>query len=134
MDEQIFISDNIDVNISNIKKLSLGSFDVIVREFKTVDGVRMCVVFVDALVNKITVQDNIIRPCVEAKYRYKIANIANIKNVLMDLLSACDVKEEPYLSTAVSNVMFGETILLMRKARGRSCIYRKIPSLHYAQK
>lgn len=113
MDEQIFISDDLDVNISNIKRLSLGSFDVITREFKTVGGVRMCVVFVDALVNKLTVQNNIIRPCVEAKFRFGTAGIENIKNILLDLLSACDVKEEPYLSNALSHVMFGETVLLM---------------------
>lgn len=113
MDEQIFISDNLDINISNIKRLALGSFDIITREFKTVNGLRMCVVYVDALVNKVTVQDNIIRPCVEAKFRYKTANIENIKNVLLDLLSAGDVKEEPYLTTGLQNVIFGETMLMM---------------------
>lgn len=113
MDEQIFISDNLDVNISQIKRLILGSFDIITREFKTLNGVRMCVVYVDALVNKVTVQDNIIRPCVEVKFRYRTADIESIKNVLQDLLSAGDVKEEPYLTTGLQNVIFGETLLLM---------------------
>ncbi|MEI6101854.1 MAG: spore germination protein, partial [Eubacteriales bacterium] len=113
MDETIYISRDLDANIAKIKELTLGSFDVITRVFTTEHGVRMCVVFIDGLVNKITIQDNVIRPLVEAKFRLKASDIQNIKDVLNDILSAGDVKEEPFLNTGVRKVMFGGTLLLM---------------------
>lgn len=113
MDKNIFISSDLTENIKNIKKITLGSFDIIVREFRTVNGVRMSVVYVDALVNKITIQGNIIKPCVEAKFRLKDIKISNIKNIFQDVLSAGDVKEEAMLSNGISEVMFGQTLLLM---------------------
>ena len=113
MDENICISQDLDQNIAKIKEITLGSFDVITRVFTTAGGVRMCVVFIDGLVNKVTIQDNVIRPCVEAKFRQKAVNIGSIRDILEDLLSAGDVKEEPFLSTGIRKVMFGGTFLLM---------------------
>lgn len=109
----IFINNDLDINIRIIKKITLGSFDVITREFRTVNGVRMCVVYVDALVNKVTVQEHIIKPCIEAKFRLKNVDIHTIKSIFQDVLSAGDVKEEAMLSTGIGEVMFGETMLLM---------------------
>lgn len=113
MEQNIFVSRDLDENVTMIKKITLGSFDVTTRLFTTAGGVRMCVAFIDGLVNKVTIQENVIRPCVEAKYRLKDVNVDSIKNVLEDILSAGDVKEEPFLNKGIRMVMYGGTLLLM---------------------
>jgi len=113
MDENIFISDDLDENISKVKEITLGSFDIISRVFTTVNGARMCAFFVDGLTNKVTIQDNIIRPLVELKYREGNEGIRGIRDVLLDLLSAGDVKEEPSLTAGIDKFLCGETLLLM---------------------
>ena len=115
MNENIFVDQDLNINIANIKKITLGSFDIVSREFKTVSGTRMCVFYVDGLVvnGKLTIHDNIIRPCIEAKYRMNTSGIKDIKGILEDLLSAGDVKEEPSLTTCIAKLLCGDTLLFM---------------------
>jgi spore germination protein KA len=113
LNENIFIERDLDKNIANIKKLTLGSFDVVSREFTTVSGARMCLFFVDGLVAKQTIHDNIIKPCLEASFRMAAVSIRDIVDVLVKLLSAGDVKEDHSLSSCITKMLSGDTILMM---------------------
>lgn len=117
MDENIFVSVNIDDNIRKVKEVTLGSFDIISREFQTKNGKRICLFYVNGLTLSQTIQDNIIRPLVEIKYRVKSGGIEDIHDLLSDLLSAGEVSEEPSLSVGIEKFLCGETLLLMEGQR-----------------
>ena len=107
------ISENIDELYEQLGDIFSNCFDIVRRELTDVDGRRAILVFSDGLVNKDTIQDNVIRPLLGFSFDVAEKRVANIADMRLRLLSPVDVKSEPSLRQAVQMVLYGDTALFI---------------------
>lgn len=110
------ISENIDELYEQLGDIFSNCFDIVRRELTDVDGRRAILVFSDGLVNKDTIQDNVIRPLLGFSFDVAEKRVANIADMRLRLLSPVDVKSEHSLRQAVQMVLYGDTALFIEGA------------------
>ena len=103
-------------NIAKVKKkldeIFQGCFDVGRREITTLDGRSAIVMFIDGLVNKETIQNDVIRPLLGFSFDSQIRPSAdNLNELKAALLSPVDVRMQKDFDSAVMACLSGDTVL-----------------------
>ena len=110
---------NIDKVRKQLDDMFEGCFDIGRREIRTIDGRDAIVMFIDGLVNKDTIQNDVIRPLLgfsfDAQDRPSAENLRELKE---KLLSPVDVKLEPDFDAAITACLSGDTALFIDKMSG----------------
>lgn len=109
-----YLKSSLDYNLKELSKCFGSSFDIVIRRITSINGIRMAIIYIDGLTNKDHIHDNIIKPCIEIKFRIdknqdKIVDIEDFKEYL---LSAGDIKGEKCIGTLVQKCLCGDTLLL----------------------
>lgn len=100
-------------NIDYIEKQTGCCFDISKRTFFTAKGKKTAVFYVDGLVNKDIINQDIIKPLLEIRYASRTPDIKDIGDILKDVLSASDVRRIFDCDTAIEKLLSGDTILFM---------------------
>lgn len=93
-------------------------FDVVRRPVQDVLGRQALVVFVDGLVTKETIQEDILRPLVGSVCRQGEGGYATLRETAAALLTCADVKEESDVEAAVTKCLSGDTLLVLEGCPG----------------
>lgn len=115
--EEIPTSENLEKNLNTLKEIFKDCDDVVYRTFKV--GVeqknKLAVIFIDGLVDKDTIHDNVLRPLMQEardkepeKVRKGLFELVKEGNV-----SVGEIKEISTLKEAVEGVLVGDTVLLV---------------------
>ena len=110
-------------NIAKVKKkldeIFQGCFDVGRREITTLDGRSAIVMFIDGLVNKETIQNDVIRPLLGFSFDSQIRPSAdNLNELKAALLSPVDVRMQKDFDSAVMAWLSGDTVLFVDGMEG----------------
>ena len=110
-------------NIAKVKKkldeIFQGCFDVGRREITTLDGRSAIVMFIDGLVNKETIQNDVIRPLLGFSFDSQIRPSAdNLNELKAALLSPVDVRMQKDFDSAVMACLSGDTVLFVDGMEG----------------
>ena len=110
-------------NIAKVKKklyeIFQGCFDVGRREITTLDGRSAIVMFIDGLVNKETIQNDVIRPLLGFSFDSQIRPSAdNLNELKAALLSPVDVRMQKDFDYGVPERGYGT---VCRRHGGQPC-------------
>lgn len=106
------ISVDIEQVVDQLKETLDKCFDVTTRRLSDYHGRSMAIIYADGLVNKQTIQDDIIRPLLGFSFDIAEKQLNNFKD-LLNLVSAVDVKEEPDFNAAIRKCLSGDTVLFI---------------------
>lgn len=105
-------------NIEELTNILGTSADIVLREFVLGQNkdLKACLLFIDGLVNKTIINDQIIKPLmydinlVSTRETSKKQNLSNIKSTL---LAVGDVKQQDSILDIVAALLSGDTVLLL---------------------
>ncbi len=108
------INKHIDINIDILKKLFEGCGDIVQKEFllKRMQGtVKIYVIYTDGLVDRVTIEDAIIKPLV---YEWRLTDSKDIMNsILYKESHTVDIKKEQSFDKALMSVTKGDTVIFI---------------------
>ena len=98
-------------NINRIKELFANDGVIRFRRFTFCENIEGCLVYFDGMVNAELINESIMRPLVFA--RSVPSQATPVDFVYKNLLCAGEVKQEEDLRSAVSSILYGDTLLLI---------------------
>lgn len=101
------ISKNIDDNITYLKELLKDNSDIVFREFD-VSGVKMLLVYVDGMGDKMLLDNFILYPLM--KSGIKVDNLSKVKE---QFISVSELREVTDLDQTINAMLSGDTMMLM---------------------
>ena len=110
------VSRRMEENLEMIRRETGGCFDVSLRRIKTAHGQDVGIFYIDGLVSKETIQDNVVRPIVEPHFRKERLLCETIENLHKMVLSACDVTVEREMGMCLTSLLSGDTLLFLQGA------------------
>lgn len=108
------LSKSLEDNIEQFKKIFDNDGTIIFREFESKDSsLKCCLVFVDGMVNKEIINENIIQPIFETTSKELDANKKLIDMLKNKIVVSSTVKSEKNVYELISICLYGDTILLV---------------------
>lgn len=119
VNNQELLSTTVDTNLKRIKGIFSGTDDVVFRRFQIgfEEPVRAFIVFIDGMVEKTAIRENIMKPLMEARYLpetgEKIAR-RNISGLIREhLITIGELEEVTILQEVIDAVLSGNTALII---------------------
>jgi len=109
------ISKNLSENINYIKNLLVDNDDIIYREFYSINGKKVCLIFIDGLINREIMDKGIVAPLMieSQKIEYDIEDKKIYEIILNRLLATSDLKEQKNMKDAILDILSGDSILFI---------------------
>lgn len=111
------LSNNLKENLENIKNAFGTSFDVIIREFSfgPQNKINAAIIYLDGMIEKITVNDNIIKPLMYYN-SYKGEDSINpfsLDSIKKTMISVSDVENTASMDEIIDGCLSGDTVFII---------------------
>lgn len=114
---------------SYLKDTFKDCFDVVMRQLTDINGRKVIVMFIDGLVDKESIQDNVISPFLGFALHVSELKIKNIDDISKRLLTPVDIKAKENLLEIIQNFLSGDTAVFIDGSKEALIIQtRKWPS------
>lgn len=102
-------------NINIIKKIFHHNETVIFREVESKEwaDLKVCIVFINGMVDKAEINENIILPIMESRAFEKISEQKILDTLINKIINSSDVTKEKDVSKLVDAISYGNSILLI---------------------
>lgn len=97
-------------------------FDVTLRPLTDTRGRKILVLFVDGLVKKETIQEEIIRPLLGFAIDADDLRIKNLEELRRRLLTPVTIQPEPDYDAAVTHILSGDTLVFLDGCTSALCV------------
>lgn len=110
--ERYFFTNSLDDNIKTIKKIFKNDENINSRYFQNqYNGLKGCLLFIDDMVDKTIINDNILKPILESKVL--LEDIDYISYLSTQVILCSTLKCSKSINDLVDGIIYGDTVLIL---------------------